>query len=121
MKVALKCMRRDPRKLLYDIATAADAVAEFCRNKSRTDYDDSGLLRSACERQLEIVGEAMSRLRTLHPDIFSRIDRGRDVIDFRNRLIHGYDAVDSAIVWEVIEHWLPPLVDTVRDLIRDQR
>jgi uncharacterized protein with HEPN domain len=102
-------MQSDPRKLLYDIAMASEAIGGFCAGRSLADYRADLLLRSACERQFEIIGEAMTRLRDLHPDVFSRLPDGRDVIGFRNRLIHGYDTVDSDIVWDVIRQRLPGL------------
>lgn len=67
------------------------------------------MLRSACERQLEIIGEAMTRLREWHPDVFASIDEGHAIIAFRNRLIHGYDSVNAAIVWDVIVRKLADL------------
>ena len=110
-------MRPDPRPLLFDIVSAAESIAEFCRDRTQEDYENTQMLRSACERQFEITGEAMARLRKLHPGVFDRIDRGHDIIAFRNRLIHGYDAVDSAIVWDVIQSRLPSLAQTARELL----
>lgn len=108
-------MPRDPRKLLYDVATACAAIATFCAGRSLDDYEADLMLRSACERQFEIIGEAMTRLRDQHRDVFDRIDRAADIIAFRNRLIHGYDTVDSEIVWDVIQTKLPELAALVRD------
>lgn len=44
----------------------------------------------------------MARLRDRHPDAFGSIKEGTAIIGFRNRLIHGYDAVDADIAWDVI-------------------
>jgi uncharacterized protein with HEPN domain len=110
-------MPRDPRKLVYDIATAADAIAAFCRNRTIDDYRADLMLRSACERQFEIVGEAMTRLRDTHPEVFAGIDGGQAIIAFRNRLIHGYDTVDTDIVWDVIQRRLPLLAGVMRNLL----
>ena len=63
-------MRSDPRKLLYDLVTACGAIAEFCRDRSLQHYRTDLMLRSACERQFEIIGEAMTRLRDRHGDVF---------------------------------------------------
>lgn len=112
-------MPSDPRKLLYDIATASRAIEEFCAGRSLADYQADLLLRSACERQFEIIGEAMTRLRDLHPGVFDQLPDGRDVIGFRNRLIHGYDTVDSDIVWDVIRQRLPRLAVAAQQLLQD--
>jgi uncharacterized protein with HEPN domain len=112
-------MRSDPNKLLYDIATATDAIQEFCRGRTIQDYEADRMLRSACERQLEIIGEAMTRLRDRHPNDFGKIVEGRGIIGFRNRLIHGYDTVDTEIVWDVIRSKIPALESSVQRLLRE--
>ena len=35
----------------------------------------------------------------------------------RNRLIHGYDDVDLVIVWETIQHDLPPLIAQLEKVV----
>ena len=52
-------MRLESKKYLYDVLQAAKQVEEFCRGKSFTDYEADALLRSAVERQFEIIGEAL--------------------------------------------------------------
>ncbi len=110
-------MQSDARQLLYDIATAAQAIHGFTRGRSQEDYEADLMLRSACERQLEIIGEAMSRLRDRHPELFDRVDEGHAIIAFRNRLIHGYDSVDAEIVWDVITRKLTELELVARRLL----
>ena len=112
-------MQLDPRQMLHDIANAAGAIAEFCDDRTAADYESTQMLRSACERQFEIIGEAMTRLRTIHPLVFARIEAGREIIAFRNRLIHGYDSVDSEIVWDVIQVRLPALARIVLALLAE--
>jgi uncharacterized protein with HEPN domain len=41
----------------------------------------------------------------------------RQMISFRNRLIHGYDSVDDAIVWDILVRKLPALGRQVDDLL----
>jgi len=112
-------MLSDPKKLIYDVTAAADAIAEFSAGRSLREYEEDRMLRSACERQLEIIGEAMTRLRDRHPDAFSRIPDGPVIIAFRNRLILGYDTVDSEIVWDVITTKLPALAHATRGLLSE--
>jgi uncharacterized protein with HEPN domain len=51
-------MPRDPRAWLLDIIGACDLLAEFTAGKTFEDYASNAMLRSAVERQLEIIGEA---------------------------------------------------------------
>ncbi len=88
--------------LVGDVLGAIAAIQTFTDGLSSETYAQSHLVRSACERQLEIIGEAMTRLRDQHPERFDQVERGSAIIGLRNRLIHGYDAVDSEIVWHVL-------------------
>jgi uncharacterized protein with HEPN domain len=67
------------------------------------------VLRSAVERQFEIIGEAFARLARIDAATAQKVPDLRQIIAFRNVLIHGYATVDRARVWRVIEDNLPPL------------
>jgi uncharacterized protein with HEPN domain len=43
---------------LNDIVNAAEAISTFTLGRTENDYNHDLLLRSAVERQLEIIGEA---------------------------------------------------------------
>ena len=60
-------------------------------------------------RLLEIVGEAASRVPREDCARYPEIPWPQ-IVSLRNRLIHGYGAVDMDILWQIIEHDLPPLV-----------
>lgn len=68
------------------------------------------MLRSAVERQFEIIGEALNRVKRTDEGILAHIGGWREVISFRNILAHGYDFVEDAIVWEIIEKDIPRLI-----------
>jgi len=44
----------------------------------------------------------------------------RGIIGLRNRLIHGYDAVDLDILWTIVQDDLPPLIDELRRILDEQ-
>lgn len=67
------------------------------------------MLRSAVERQAEIVGEALNTLARTAPGIAARIPALAQAVAFRNILIHGYAVVDNAIVWRVATEDMPAL------------
>ena len=102
-------MQRDPKSLLWDAREAADLIATITAGKSFADFDRDVILRSAVERQFEIVGEALARLARLDPAIAAKIPDLREIVAFRNILIHGYAVIDRARVWRVVEDNLPEL------------
>lgn len=100
-------MRLESKKYLYDIARAAALAMEFVAGKTFSDYAADAKLRSAVERQLEIVGEALAQLARTDAATASQISEYQRIIAFRNILIHGYAEIDHRIVWNVIERKLP--------------
>ncbi len=112
-------MQDNPRKLLYDVGAAADAVLRFCQGRTFEEYEADDMLRSACERQFEIMGEAVVRLRESHPTVLDQITESHAIIGLRNRLAHGYDSVDSEIIWNVIRSRVPELAQTVNRILHE--
>lgn len=91
-------MEHDPRAWLWDVQQAADKIAAFVQDRDLADYLADPMVRSAVERQLEIIGEALNRLSQAAPDIVRRIPDVRRAIAMRNALIHGYAEVDNGTV-----------------------
>lgn len=112
-------MQRDPRARLWDIRQAADSIVAFVRGRSFDDYAADVMLRSAVERQFEIVGEALRKLLQEAPDIAARLPDLRRAIAMRNALIHGYRQVDNETVWQTIESDLPALRQHVAALLAE--
>lgn len=110
-------MKIETKKLLLDVASACRSVEEFTTDRSFEDYDASDLVRSAVERKFEIVGEALARLRTSDPPTFDRIEDAAPVVGLRNRIIHGYNAVNHRIVWDIVKNDLPRLKAQVERLM----
>jgi len=100
-------MRLESKKYLYDIATAAGSAIEFVAGKNFPDYISDLVLRSAVERQPEIVGEALAQLARIDPSTASQVSDHKRIIAFRNILIHGYAEIDHRIVWNVLQQNLP--------------
>lgn len=86
-------------KLLVDALGAIESAQEFVAGCVLADYVANKMRRSAVERQLEILGEAWSRLTKLEPALGESVINLKLAIDLRNRIIHGYDAVDDEIVY----------------------
>lgn len=110
-------MRRDPRTYLWDALRAAELLAEFSSGKSFTDYLDDAMLRSAVERQFEIIGEALNNLSKVSPELAAAVPDLPRIVAFRNILIHGYASVDDALVWQVLTEKRPQLEERLHQLL----
>lgn len=99
----------DAVRLKHMLDHAREAVA-LVDGKTPQDIEFDRVTQLALTRLLEIVGEAAGRIsvegRTALPGI-----PWAQIVGLRNRLIHGYDSVDIAILWEILTGDLPPLVE----------
>ena len=110
-------MRLEAKKCLEDARQAAELILQFTAGKSFEDYDGDALLRSAVERQFEIIGEAINRLAKIDPAVVATLPETPRIVAFRNILIHGYDVVDNHVVWDVVQYKLPQLQNKVVSLL----
>jgi len=71
--------------------------------------------KRAVERDIEIIGEALSRI--LKKDAALKITNARRIVDTRNRIIHGYDSVSDDILWAIVTRELPLLDVEINSLL----
>lgn len=108
-------------KLLEDVRDAAAFIGHMTAGKTAAEYSAERLLRQAVERNLEIIGEAVHRLARHDPTVAARIGHYQQIIAFRNTLIHGYDLIDQALVWQVVVGDVPNLEGQVLALLKEMK
>ena len=109
-------MQLEARKLIFDIQSAVDLLKEFTTNKTLDDYLADPMLRSAVERQFQIIGEAVNKLAKEDEELAANISEYKRLIGFRNVLIHGYGDVDDYLVWDLVETKLPVLINNLNSI-----
>ncbi|MBE7537199.1 MAG: DUF86 domain-containing protein [Opitutaceae bacterium] len=107
-------MRPETTKRLADALAACEAIATFTQGLDFGGYSSSTLVRSAVERQFEIIGEAPGRVVRDDASMVRTVPEIRRIVGLRNRLIHGYDSVDDQIVWDLVKTKLPVLSADLR-------
>ena len=112
-------MRAEEKKLLLDVSEACQSIEQRCAGHTFDDYTADRWFRRAVEREFEIIGEALNRLDRLAPAVAAHVTSLRHIVDFRNRIIHGYDSVDDVIVWRTVQHHLPALKAEVEGLLAE--
>ena len=85
--------------------------------KEFTVYQNDLKTRSAVERNIEIIGEAMNRI--LQKDDSIELPNSRKIVDTRNRIIHGYDSVSDDIIWSIMVSQLPTLKNEVEKMLHE--
>ena len=111
---------RDPEKYLYDMLGSCEFLIEFTRDKTIDDYKSNRAFRSAVERELQIIGEAMIQIDRLAPDISEQIPDHRNIIGFRHVLVHGYDSLNPETVWNIISTKLVDLKEVAARLLKER-
>jgi len=112
-------MKRFPAAFLWDIQQACEALTDFLHEIDFNRYEVDLMLRSAVERQLQNIGEASAQLSKLDSSLAARVPRHRQLIGFRNVLVHGYAGLNDAEIWRVLEENLPELHDAVTSLLQE--
>lgn len=89
------------------------------RGENYSYYVEDIACKSAVERQFITLGETLNRIYKMDPAIGEQVPAHRDIINFRNILVHGYDRIEDEVVWGIIRKYLPELYQSVNRLMSD--
>lgn len=107
---------KDIKIFLTDIERSISEIFDFLPEKRNfLKFQKDLKTRKAVERNIEIIGEAMSRILKIDPQF--PIEASRKIVDTRNRIIHGYDSVSEDVLWLIIVNYLPNLEKQVKELL----
>lgn len=115
-----KALNRRTRNRLRDIFQAAGAVRRFASGKAEEDYLADRMLRSAIEREMTVICEAMRELDRTAPEITARFTGYRDIIRFRTFLVHLYMEIDDEKAWGFVEEDIPTVAAEAEDLLNER-
>ncbi len=112
-------MQHEAPALLWDARRAAQLIQDFVAGESPDRYESDAKLRSAVERQFEVIGEALTKLKRADSDTAGRIADLPKIVAFRNILAHGYATIDNVLVWEFANTRLVDLSDVLDRLLEE--
>ena len=101
-------------KWLNDIQEACQLILGATADLSLAQYEEDRMLQAGIERNFEIIGEALGRMRKTDLATAQKVPNYDAIIAFRNLLIHGYDSIDNARVWQIIKDDVPELSESSR-------
>ncbi len=105
---------RNDRERMQDISEAIANIEKYTV-RGKAEFLGNELIHGWTLLQLQIIGEAARSMSIETREKHSEIN-WRDIIDFRNLLVHEYFRVDLKIVWQIIEQEIPTLkqrIDTI--------
>jgi len=108
-------MTERAKKYLFDILVSIEAIDDFLKGLDFFKYEEDLKTKSAVERQLGIIGEAVNKFSKENTE--SELPNSREIVNFRNRIIHAYDSIDDSIVWAIKTNHLPVLKSEIEKLL----
>ena len=109
-------MEKKIKKYLHDIKECIESIESFLGEARDFDvYEKNKLLRRGCERELEIIGEAMNRILKIEPNF--KITNARKIVNFRNFISHEYEDIENDLIWLIIVRDLPNLKLEIKNLL----
>ena len=93
-------MKEQAKKYLFDIQSAITSIEQFVGKMNFTEYEADLKTKSAVERQLGIIGEAVNKYQKIQSN--SELTNAKEIVNFRNRIIHAFDNIDDTIIWVII-------------------
>jgi len=112
-------MQRELSKLLHDIQEACNLVEEFSKDSTLEEYNSNAMLRSAIERQLMIIGEALNQTNQIDEEFIHSITDARRIINFRHVIVHGYASLENDTVWGIVESDVPRLHEEISGIMNN--
>jgi len=108
--------QREWRFYIQDMIDFAQKCLSYTEGMGQQQFVDSSITYDATLRNLELIGEAATRvpddIRAAHPDIPWRM-----IIATRNRLIHAYLGIDDYTIWSIIQDDLPDLIPKLKKIV----
>jgi len=86
---------------LLDNFQCIEEINQFIpENRDFNAYKNDLKTKKAVERNLEIIGEAVSRILKIDPDF--KLENAKNIICTRNRIIHSYDNISDEVIWTIV-------------------
>ncbi|KXK43693.1 MAG: hypothetical protein UZ05_CHB002002781 [Chlorobi bacterium OLB5] len=101
------------------ISDAITNIENFTADIGISDFLSSNLIKSATVRQMEIIGEGVNHLSEELKEKYTEIN-WIEIVSFRNIAIHEYFVIDYAVIWNIIENYIPELKITIEKIIKNE-
>jgi uncharacterized protein with HEPN domain len=105
------------RTWLFDILQSIEEIESYFINRPKIfeEYLQDIRTKRAVERNLEIIGEAVNRIRKMESEqIILNADK---IVATRNRIIHGYDKISDELIWSILINHIPKLKQEIVELL----
>ncbi len=102
---------------LQHILDAIEEIHKYLVAVELPVFINNSMMRFACIKQMEIIGEASNHLSTELKSKFSDIE-WTQIVGMRNVFTHEYFGIDSSLVWEIIKNEIPELKGKIEHILK---
>jgi uncharacterized protein with HEPN domain len=102
---------------LQHILDAIDEIHKYLIAADISVFLENSMMRFACIKQMEIIGEASNHLSAELKSKFSDIEWAQ-IVGMRNVFAHEYFGIDSSLVWEIIKNDIPELKEKIEHILK---
>ena len=102
---------------LQHILDSIQEIESYLVDVDFEDFIENSMMRFACIKQMEIIGEATNHVTEEVKAEFSEVEWGQ-IIGMRNIFVHEYFGVDTNLVWEIIKRDIPILKIRISDILQ---
>jgi uncharacterized protein with HEPN domain len=97
---------------LQHILEAIYEIETYLVSSDFTEFMNNSMMRFACIKQMEIIGEASNHISEEIKSNFTDIEWAQ-IVGMRNVFVHEYFGVDTNLVWEIIKNDIPDLKEKI--------
>lgn len=102
---------------LQHILDAIDEIHTYLIEADFSVFLQNSMMRFACIKQMEIIGEASNHLTPELKSKFAGIEWAQ-IVGMRNVFTHEYFGIDSNVVWEIIKNDIPELKEKIEHILQ---
>lgn len=112
--------RSGDKARLQHILDAIEEIESYIVDADFDKFMENSMMRFACIKQMEIIGEASNHISDEVKSQFSTIE-WKQIVGMRNVFVHEYFGVDTTIVWEIIQGDIPDLKGKISEVIQKNK
>jgi len=102
-------MHHDIKKYVWDAIEACRLIQEFTKDYTLETYQQHQLTNLAVQGALVNLGRILRVVDEADPSFRNYLPETNDMIGLQKHLVHEYDRVDNAIIWNVAKNDVPDL------------